>query len=337
MDDGTYIVLAAATWLLLVAVRSVRIVTGEFSGFELARRAESGDKAAISLQAREEHLPSVRALKYIVETVLLAVVVALFVAAYGSVLGVVLAAAALLLLPLGARLKPLADSANRLYGRYEDAILGFTVRWRGMLKWLSPGMVSSQQQSVHSHQELLHLAQQSSHIFSRDELTMLAGVLEFEGKTVADIMTPRSMIDSIAIDETAGPLVLNQLHQSGHSRFPVIDHDIDHIVGMLYLRDMVPLKPGHKKVRDAMRPEVFYIRQDQTLEHALHAFLRTHHHLLVVVNEYRETVGLLSLEDVVEALLGRKIVDEFDAHEDLRAVAEANPRRNNLPKKREDV
>ena len=56
-----------------------------------------------------------------------------------------------------------------------------------------------------------------------------------------------------------------------------------------------------------------------------------------MVNEYRETVGLLTLEDTLEALLGRKIVDEFDAHEDLRVVAERNPRRNNHPPKQRNV
>jgi CBS domain containing-hemolysin-like protein len=86
-----------------------------------------------------------------------------------------------------------------------------------------------------------------------------------------------------------------------------------------------------------MKPRVLYIREDQTLQHALAAFLRTHHHLFIVVNEFRETVGLVTLEDVIEALLGRKIIDEFDAHDDLRAVALRNPRDNNEPEKGQDV
>jgi CBS domain containing-hemolysin-like protein len=87
----------------------------------------------------------------------------------------------------------------------------------------------------------------------------------------------------------------------------------------------------------AMEPRVFYIHEDQTLRHALAAFLRTHHHLFVVVNEFRETVGLLSLEDVIEALLGQKIVDEFDTHEDLRTVASRASRANSGGKQRDDV
>jgi CBS domain containing-hemolysin-like protein len=86
-----------------------------------------------------------------------------------------------------------------------------------------------------------------------------------------------------------------------------------------------------------MEPRVFYIKNTQTLRHALAAFLRTRHHLFIVVNEFQETVGLITLEDVIESLLGKKIVDEFDAHEDLRAVAARNPHGNNVSSARKDV
>jgi CBS domain containing-hemolysin-like protein len=151
-------------------------------------------------------------------------------------------------------------------------------------------------------------------------------------------MTPRGVIDSISKNELLGPLVLDDLHRTGHSRFPVIENDIDHVVGMLHIHDLFSLDIKRSTtVEKAMEQRVFYIREDHTLEKALAAFIRTHHHLFIVINEFRETVGVLSLEDVVEALLGRKIVDEFDAYDDLRAVAERNPRGNNHPAKREDI
>jgi CBS domain containing-hemolysin-like protein len=132
--------------------------------------------------------------------------------------------------------------------------------------------------------------------------------------------------------------VLDDLHKTGHSRFPVTDGDIDHVIGMLHIQDIFTLDAKRSVTAEkAMEPRVFYIREDQTLDHALVAFLRTHHHLFIVVNEFRETVGILSLEDVIEALLGRKIIDEFDTHEDLRLVAMRNPRGNNHPLKSEDV
>jgi CBS domain containing-hemolysin-like protein len=135
-----------------------------------------------------------------------------------------------------------------------------------------------------------------------------------------------------------GPLTLNDLHKTGHSRLPVINGDIDHVVGILNLKGLLALDIKRSTTAEkAMDPKVYYIRADQVLQHALAAFLRTKHQLFIVVNEYRETVGLLTLEDAIEALIGRKIVDEFDAHDDLRAVALRNPRDNNRPNISENV
>ena len=150
-------------------------------------------------------------------------------------------------------------------------------------------------------------------------------------------MTPRSVIEAVPLGETLGPLVLDELYKTGHSRFPVYDKDLDHIVGMLYLHDLLDLRQGSQPAKEAMQTKVYFVREDRDLSHALHGFLKTKHHLFVVVNEYRETVGLLSLEDVIEALVGVKITDEFDAFDDLRAVAEHNPGRNNEPEGKEDI
>jgi CBS domain containing-hemolysin-like protein len=175
-------------------------------------------------------------------------------------------------------------------------------------------------------------------LLSSDERKLIVNSLSFGEQLVSSIMTPKSMIDTISKSEFLGPLMLDELHKLGHSRLPVIDGDIDHVVGVLHLKSLLALDLKKSVTAEkAMEPRVFYIKHDQRLQHALAAFLRTHHHLFVVVNEYRETVGLLTLEDTVEALLGRKIIDEFDAHEDLRVVAMRNPRGNNHPAKREDV
>ena len=142
-------------------------------------------------------------------------------------------------------------------------------------------------------------------------------------------MTPKSVVETIRQGEILGPLVLDDLHKTGHSRFPVIDGDIDHVVGILHLRDVLTLDTNRKhtaKVETAMDKRVHYIRQDHTLPQALAAFLSTHHHMFIVINEFRETVGILTLEDVLESLIGRRIIDEFDAHDDMRAVAERNAR-----------
>lgn len=151
-------------------------------------------------------------------------------------------------------------------------------------------------------------------------------------------MTPRAVVDTVNKKDLLGPLTLDTLYKTGHSRLPVMDGDIDHIVGVLHIQDLLKVSVDNTPTAEqAMEQRVYYIREDHTLDRALAAFLRTHHHLFVVINAYRETVGVMTLEDVMEALLGHKIIDEFDAHDNLRAVAARNPHGNNTPKVHTDI
>src|SRR5690606_29548949 len=94
----------------------------------------------------------------------------------------------------------------------------------------------------------------------------------------------------------------------------------DNIVGMLFLRDLIHAAHGGT-VKKLMKPEVVFIHEDQSLDEALQAILKTHKHLFVVVNSFEEYVGIITIEDILEKILGRAIVDEFDQYEDMRAVA----------------
>ena len=126
-------------------------------------------------------------------------------------------------------------------------------------------------------------------------------------------MTPRENIDHVQKGEFLGPLVLDELHALGHSRLPVVDKDLDHIVGILHMRDMLSLDIKRSSTAEkAMEPKVYYVRQSDTLEYALGVFLKVRHHLLIVVDDESNTTGLLTIEDVIEALIGRKIIVEKD-------------------------
>jgi CBS domain containing-hemolysin-like protein len=184
-----------------------------------------------------------------------------------------------------------------------------------------------------SREELEHLVDTSGNLLTNDEKKLIRSSLHFKERTVDEIMTPRGVVATIPKDELIGPLTLDELHRTGFSRFPVIDGDIDHVIGVLHIKELLTV--GHRDsetAAQAMEKKVYYINQNQTLEHALAAFIKTRHHLFIVVNGYRETAGILTLEDVIEALLGREIVDEFDLHDDLRVVAERNATHNNNPR-----
>jgi CBS domain containing-hemolysin-like protein len=170
--------------------------------------------------------------------------------------------------------------------------------------------------------ELLnHQNVQADNRIEEQELALAFYALTFGDKLVSDHMTPRRMVKEISIDDQTGPVLMDELHGSGFSRFPVYEGKKDHIVGTLFLRDLVKVKDS-SKVRSVMRPDVYYVHEDQSLYDALAAILKTRHHLLIVVNSFEEYVGVISIEDVLEEIVGRPILDEFDRYDDLRAVAE---------------
>jgi len=151
----------------------------------------------------------------------------------------------------------------------------------------------------------------------------------FGDKTVGKIMTPLKRVKTVGANDTIGPLLMDELHKSGFSRFPVVKDTSKsaklEVVGTLYLNDLIGYEGGGK-VKDLASKGTKFINEDVNLRQALSAFLKTHHHLLVVVNNFEEMVGVISLEDVLEQILGKKISDEFDSYDDPRTVAAMAPK-----------
>lgn len=326
---------------LLIATAAIRVKRTTASRYELKRLSKAGDLAAQQTLLRESLIPDIVSLQRAIIALAIIGCTLVSVAAFGWVVGIVVS----FVISLGYGIVSRRDTINNLvqnrYEGYEPRIINGIQKAPFLFSLLrTVALEPAPDPVLQSKEQLLHLIDQSRDVLpSRQKVRMRHG-LSFSDKRVADIMTPRSMIRSIAVSEVLGPLVLDDLHKTGHSRFPVVDGDIDHVVGVLHIRNLLTLDSGKATtttVQKAMESRVFYIKDTQTLEHALSAFLKTHHHLFVVVNEFRETVGVISLEDVIETLLGEKIVDEFDTHEDLRAVAARNPRANNTSKKQVDI
>jgi len=209
-----------------------------------------------------------------------------------------------------------------------------------LLSWLNPvlGRISDlvpPASRVHFHtglyekKDLLEfLSKQNKQLDNRipeTDLNIAYGAIDFGDKLVQSVMIPRRQIKFVGAGESVGPLLMDELHKSGHSRFPVVKDSstknaTPEIVGTLYLKDVVG-HDGSGKVKELARKDVYFINEESTLRQALSAFLKTHHHLLVVVNSFEEIAGILSIEDVLEQIVGQPIVDEFDNYEDLRAVA----------------
>jgi CBS domain containing-hemolysin-like protein len=151
-------------------------------------------------------------------------------------------------------------------------------------------------------------------------LSIALHALTFGDDTITQHMIPRRVVKAVSADEPIGPIIMDELHASGFSRFPVYDGKKDNLVGTLYLRDLVHATHSGT-VRKLMKQGVAYIHEDQSLHDALQAILKTHRQLYVVVNSFEEYVGIITIEDILETILGSPIIDEFDQYDDVRAVA----------------
>ena len=156
---------------------------------------------------------------------------------------------------------------------------------------------------------------------SDEELRIAKGALTYSDKLVRDVMVPKRVVKMVSADDSVGPVLLAELHESGHSRFPVYEGKQDHVVGMLYVRDIIDATKGGS-VKNFMSKKVFYVHEEKPLGHVLDAFLKTKHHLFMVVDNFEEILGIITIEDILEQILGKQILDEFDRYDDLRAVAQ---------------
>lgn len=176
--------------------------------------------------------------------------------------------------------------------------------------------------SISSKEELVSLlsGQSAEQYLSDQQRKTTIGALTYADKKVVDVMVPIGVVKTIKADEELSPIVINELHDSGYSRFPVVSTG-NNVVGILFMRDAAHIKTN-KRVSDVMHTNVHYINEDQALQDALKAFLKTKNHLLVVVNSYEDVVGILTIEDVIEQIIGEKIIDEFDLYDDIKAMAQ---------------
>jgi CBS domain containing-hemolysin-like protein len=188
-------------------------------------------------------------------------------------------------------------------------------------KWVSDGELVV----PHSKEDLLsmiHSAKSSPEI-SKNELLIAEHALTFGSKKVSDIYVPMSVVSTVDQSTVLSAVVMDELYKTGFSRFPVRTSVHGRYCGVLYMKDISHKSDG-QKVSDVMKPELFYVNEQSSLEHVLNAFLRTKHHLFLVVNEFEEVSGVVTIEDVLEQVIGRKIIDEFDKYDDLRLVARQN-------------
>lgn len=182
---------------------------------------------------------------------------------------------------------------------------------------------------LYEREDLLDLLErqhnQSDNRIALDELDRMRTALQFGEYRVGDVVVPRKAVLAVALDEPISPVLVDELHQSGHVRFPVYDGKKSHIVGTLPLEVVADIK--HKgAVRDYYDEHLAYVHENDSLEQALRAFYETRQHLFIVINSADEYVGVISLSDILHYLSGVAKPQQSGRFYDRKAVLERRAR-----------
>lgn len=162
--------------------------------------------------------------------------------------------------------------------------------------------------------EVLHSAFER-HLLDSDALAMIEGVLNVGDMQVRDVMVPRAQMDVIDIDTPPSEFIPHVI-ETAHSRFPVVDGDKDNVIGILLAKDLLRYYAldADFNMRDMLRPVVF-IPEAKRLNVLLKDFRNNRNHMAIVVDEYGGVSGLVTIEDVMEQIVG-DIEDEYDDDDD---------------------
>jgi CBS domain containing-hemolysin-like protein len=165
---------------------------------------------------------------------------------------------------------------------------------------------------------------------SVEELEIVKHVLSFPDLSVRDALTPRGTVRTVHANETVGPILIDELHQTTIDHVLVQDSPNAEIVGTLAVHELGIHSSG--RVRDIMDHTVYYLHESDSLSQALHAFFVTNHPLFVVTNSFEEYVGIVTVQNILQQLIGHVPGENFDQYADLQAVAARHPRSHRTKK-----
>ena len=212
--------------------------------------------------------------------------------------------------------------------------LAVTPVFAWLLNYLHPGLsrgsdaIAKRRHSVnhtgiYERDDLLNIIerqqQQADNRVTLEELEIAKRALHFTDHQVADVMTPRKQVKTVNADDTIGPILIDELHKQDEDSVLVHDKPKGQIIGSLSVSHLNIKSSG--KVRDVMDTHVYFVHEDDTLSEALHAFFVTNRPLFVVVNNAEEYVGIITVQTMLEQLLGHIPGDDFDQYANPAAVA----------------
>lgn len=176
--------------------------------------------------------------------------------------------------------------------------------------------------SAEELQTIAALSRQSGEI-EADQERVIYNILELGRRIVRDVMTPRTVTFSLDETMTVAEAMQNEVRLSSHSRVPVFLDETDNVTGIIMRRDVLlaAAEQKHATSLSALKSPAHFVAETSPLNHILVEFFELHQHLFVVVDEYGAVTGVISMEDVLEEIVGREIMDESDKTQDMRELA----------------
>lgn len=294
------------TLLGLVVLAAMRPPQGRLSRYELQRRAEqAGDHQAQAELRRYQYQAVVLGISRALQLLLVVLGFYCVITLLGIGWGGLLTLGVIVLHPVLARWLPFVHLGQRLYRYLEPRVEGQAHRLTWLYALIRLESHYAPQTQLGSRHELAHLIDQAGTHMSTEERELLLHSLAFEERTVADVMLPAERITTVDRRELLGPLVLDDLHKTGHAFFPVVDGDLSRIVGVLSIDGFLSLDDKRSITAEkAMSSHIVYVRDTASLRAAIKLFMQSHQHLLIVEDAEGAAVGALTLYDCLRVLFG---------------------------------
>ena len=201
-----------------------------------------------------------------------------------------------------------------------------------LVRWV----ITAPPEKTDSDEEIILLAERGAldGSLTESESSIITNALSLDDIRVSEIMTPRTVITAISVSSTVGE-VFDAYPNIPFARIPVYQSDLDQIAGLVRRRDLLKAVANDLESDpiSAHMNEIHFIPETATAAQALQEFLKTHQQLLVAVDEFGSTAGVLTMEDVMEHLIGREIFEKDDIAVDMRELARARLKKQNRVKR----
>ena len=277
--------------LVLAALLAFRYRPG-ISRFELERLSQTESNRKKQLKFLKIY-PGMRILIYVLSLIMMIIISAITMFSWGF-LGSLLAFALIILAFF------LSRAFHKIVTELIEKNFGWFNKYFAWAEPLGKIVIAGEEPKIHSKHELAHLIETGDFMEMADKMLML-GALKFTDLNVGDVMVKKDDIVSVKSSDVVGPKLLDELHQSGHAIFPVMEAKT--IVGMLHVEDIIAFERGNESVTKRIRHIPTTIHETASLEEALLAMRDNYTCVLLVVNDNDKLIGMIDISCIANILL----------------------------------